>query len=144
MLTEIRRSALLNHSAHQMYRLVNDIEAYPQFMNGCVGAAVLEDMPEMMVARLDLKQRSISTSFTTRNRLVPDQRIDMQLEEGPFKRLQGVWTFKPLTESACKVSLELAFEFKSVSVAVAASSLFSSVANNLLDAVVARAAIIYA
>ena len=38
----IQRSALVNHSAEQMFDLVNDIEAYPRFMPGCRGARVLE------------------------------------------------------------------------------------------------------
>ena len=39
---QIQRSALVTFSAERMFALVNDIEAYPSFMEGCVSAVVLE------------------------------------------------------------------------------------------------------
>lgn len=41
MVQRVERSALVAYSAQQMFDLVNDIEAYPQYMDGCVGARVL-------------------------------------------------------------------------------------------------------
>lgn len=144
MLTLIQRSALLMHSASNMYKLVNDVGSYPQYMKGCVATEILEQGEDYMVARLDLKARNIGYSFTTRNRLETDRLVEMSLVEGPFKRLHGQWEFKQLTETACKVSLDLSFEFQSLSISIASSSLFAGVADNLLDAVVARADKIYA
>ena len=40
-MTAIHRSALLPHSARQLFELVNDVESYPQYMDGCVAASVL-------------------------------------------------------------------------------------------------------
>ena len=143
MITTIQRSALLMHSAEQMYQLVNDVEAYPQFMKGCRGARILEQGEDYMVARLELMAKGVSCNFVTRNTLHQNSAIELNLEEGPFSQLHGKWTFKSLTESACKVSLQLEFQFNSMSVGLASSSLFSSVANNLLDATVAQAAKVY-
>ena len=67
----------------------------------------------------------------------------MDLQRGPFKRLSGEWSFKALTASACKVMLDLEFEFNSLSVGIASSSLFTSVANNLVDALAQRAQEVY-
>ena len=144
MITTITRSALLMHSAERMYQLVNDVESYPGYMHGCSGAEILEQGHDYMVARLDLSARGVNYSFATRNRLTENSRIELNLEQGPFKQLRGEWLFKPLTENACKVTLDLSFEFQSTPIALASTSLFSSVANNLLDAVVARADKIYA
>ena len=55
----------------------------------------------------------ISTWFTTENRLAPPGRIDMELRDGPFRRLQGRWEFHALDESSCKVTLALDFEPRS-------------------------------
>ena len=41
MTTKIDRSALLMYPAQSIFALVNDIESYPHFMDGCVGAEVL-------------------------------------------------------------------------------------------------------
>ena len=38
----ITRSALVMFSAEQMFRLVNDVHAYPEFLPGCVGSRVHE------------------------------------------------------------------------------------------------------
>ena len=143
MLTTIQRSALVTHSAEAMYNLVNDVEQYPSYMEGCCGAEILERGDDYMVARLDLKKAGISYSFATRNTLDPYQQINLQLHSGPFRQLRGAWTFKALTDQACKVSLNLEFDADSKLVGVAASSLFASVANNLVSALTQRADSVY-
>jgi ribosome-associated toxin RatA of RatAB toxin-antitoxin module len=143
MLTTIKRSALVMFSAEQMFDLVNDVASYPLYMEGCVGAHIVEESDRSMTARLDLKKGGVTQSFTTRNTLYRPERIELQLQEGPFKKLSGLWTFKALTDSACKVVLDLEFEFNSLSVGLASGSLFSSVANNLVDALSRRAQEVY-
>ena len=139
----VQRSALVMHSAQSMYDLVNDVASYPQFMDGCQATEVLEQSDSQMVARLDLKNGGVKTSFMTRNRLQAPSVIEMNLEEGPFKNLKGVWSFKPLTPEACKVSLDLEFEFNNMAVGLAASKLFSTMANQLVDSLCRRADQIY-
>ena len=139
----VQRSALVMHSAQSMYDLVNDVASYPQFMDGCQDAEILEQSESQMVARLDLKKGGVKTSFMTRNRLQAPSVIEMNLEEGPFKNLKGVWSFKPLTPEACKVSLDLEFEFNNMAVGLAASKLFSTMANQLVDSLCRRADQIY-
>jgi ribosome-associated toxin RatA of RatAB toxin-antitoxin module len=95
---------------------------------------VLSRSDQEVVARLDLARGGVRQSFTTRNRLLRPESIDMQLVEGPFSAFAGRWTFKALTDSACKVSLRLEFVFKSELVSIAGSSLFKRVANNLVNA----------
>ena len=107
---EIVRSALVEHSAARMFALVNDIAAYPRRFDWCRAADVLEQVGDRVVARLELGIGGFHTWFTTENTLVPPHHIDMQLRDGPFKRLHGRWQFHALDETACKVSLALDFE----------------------------------
>lgn len=139
----VQRSALVMHSAQSMFDLVNDVASYPQFMDGCQASEVLEQSETLMVARLELKKGGVKTSFMTRNRLQAPSIIEMKLEEGPFKSLTGVWRFTPLTPEACKVSLDLEFEFNNMAVGLAASKLFSTMANQLVDSLCRRADQIY-
>ena len=139
----VQRSALVMHSDRLMYDLVNDVASYPLFMEGCQAAEVFEHSDQQMVARLDLKKGGVKTSFMTRNRLQAPSTIEMNLEDGPFKRLKGVWTFTSLTPQACKVSLDLEFEFNNMAVGLAASKLFSTMANELVDSLCRRADQIY-
>jgi len=139
----VQRTALVMHSDQAMFDLVNDVASYPQFMQGCQTAEVFEHTEQQMVARLDLKKGGVKTSFMTRNRLQAPSEIEMNLEDGPFKSLKGVWRFKSLTPQACKVSLDLEFEFNNMAVGLAASKLFSSMANDLVDSLCRRADQIY-
>jgi len=107
---EIQRSALVEHSAARMFALVNDVAAYPRRFDWCQAAQVLEADEGRMLARLDLGLGALRTWFTTENTLAPPHHIDMQLRDGPFKRLHGRWQFHALDESACKITLTLAFE----------------------------------
>ena len=107
---KIQRSALVEHSASRMFALVNDIAAYPRRFAWCDSAEVLESDEQHVVARLDLGLGGLRTWFTTENTLVPPHHIDMQLRDGPFRKLSGRWQFHALDESACKVSLTLDFE----------------------------------
>ena len=143
MTTTIERSALVMHSAEAMFDLVNDVAAYPEFMDGCVAARVFEQDDRQMVAQLTLRKAGLEQCFTTRNELQRPSQIVMSLQEGPFKRLSGVWRFAPLNETACKVSLSLAFEFSNTALAFAASKLFSQVANNMVACLCQRAQAVY-
>ncbi len=142
-MTSINRSALIGFPAEKMYQLVNDVEAYPEYLDGCVGARIIEQGGDYMVARLDLRKKGIHTSLVTRNRLVPTREIGMNLESGPFRKLSGRWCFIPLSDNACKVTLELEFEPNSRLLGVAASSLFARVANKMVAAMTERASYIY-
>ena len=138
-MNDIRRSALLPYSAERVYALTNDVEAYPQYMDGCVGAEILFADDNTMEARLDLSRAGIRMSFTTRNSLTPPRRIVLSLVDGPFEKLKGEWELLALGDAACKVSLHLRFALSGALVGAATKQLFNSVANNLVDALVKRA-----
>ncbi|GAB3281686.1 type II toxin-antitoxin system RatA family toxin [Parahaliea aestuarii] len=142
-MTNINRSALLPYRAEQIYDLVNDIEAYPAFMDGCVGAEILRCEGNLVEARLDLSKGGISHSFSTRNFLEENRAIRLELLDGPFDRFHGYWGFKPLGESACKVTLQLEFTASNAVLGLAAARLFDKVSNNLVDALGQRARQVY-
>lgn len=142
-MTAIHRSALLPYSQHQIYSLVNDVESYPRFMDGCVGAEILEASERHMIARLDLARGGISQSFTTRNELSPCDSIRLTLREGPFENFDGLWRFTALAADACKVSLDLEFAVRGSLLGAAAARLFDGVTGNLVAAVVRRADEVY-
>lgn len=142
-MTSIKRSALLPYRARQLFELVNDIEAYPRYMDGCVGAEVLLREEGRVEARLDLSKGGVSQSFVTRNRMVDAEHISLELVEGPFEQFDGRWEFTPLGDAACKVSLDLSFRVNNAVFGAAASRLFDSVTNNLVTAVEKRAKELY-
>ena len=142
-MTTISRSALLPYSADQIFELINDVGAYPQFMDGCVGAEVLSESDDAMVARLDLSRAGVRQSFTTRNALQRPLEIKLELVDGPFESFAGRWTLLALNEQACKVSLFLSFTLNSSILSAAARQLFNGAANSMVDAMVKRAKVVY-
>jgi len=139
----IKRTALLPYPAEHLFSLVNDIEAYPQFMEGCVGAQILERRDDIVEARLDLARGGIRQSFSTRNRCEPHHTIELELVEGPFEQFTGRWQFQRLGDMACKVSLDLEFTLSNGLLGMAAGRMFESVTVNLVDAVTRRARQLY-
>lgn len=138
-MTAIERSALIPFSAEQIFDLVAGIERYPEFLDGCVGAEVHERTATHAVATLRLSRAGVSHSFTTSNTLYRPERMELTLIEGPFDHFSGIWRFRSLGDSACKVSLSLDFQLASGLASVAAGRLFDKVALDLVDAVVSRA-----
>jgi ribosome-associated toxin RatA of RatAB toxin-antitoxin module len=132
-MTRIQRHALVMHSASRMFHLVNEVEAYPEHFGWCENADVLERDDDSMVARLDLKIAGLRTNFTTRNRWVEPTRLDLHLVDGPFRKLEGHWTFHALDEEACKVSLTLDFDVAGSLVGNALALGFQGLADRLVD-----------
>jgi ribosome-associated toxin RatA of RatAB toxin-antitoxin module len=108
---EIRRSALVKYSPAQMFDLVNEVEAYPKRFPWCAGAEILERAENVLVARLDLKFAGFRQSFVTRNTIDPPHRLRMDLVDGPFRTLEGVWDFFALGDAGCKVAFALDFDY---------------------------------
>ena len=131
--TSIHRHALVRHSALRMYTLVNDVAAYPERFAWCDESEVLEQDEGQMLARLELRLGALRTGFTTRNTLTPPNRIELQLVEGPFRKLTGAWVFHSLAEDACKVSLTLDFEVAGKLVGSALALGFQGLADRMVD-----------
>ena len=135
----VARSALVAHSAHEMYALVADVESYPEFLPWCGRAVVSVNEPGRTVATLHINFHGLKKEFTTENVKQPGVRIDMTLVSGPFRSLEGSWRFIPLSEKACKVEFKLRYQFASVLVEKAAGSAFQDITDTFVDAFVRRA-----
>ncbi len=140
----VSRSALVPYSPQQMFDLVNDVEHYPEFLQWCESTEVLEDKPDEMLARLHLAFGGLKKSFTTRNRLQPGKMIEIRLVDGPFHHLEGFWRFNPLADGgACKVVLDMEFDFSTPLVKFAFGPVFTQIANSLVDSFTKRARDVY-
>ena len=139
----VSRSAIVPFSASEMFALVDDIEAYPDFLPWCDTAIVHTRGDSMVEATLEIHRGGISKSFTTRNTLQQNKSIELVLIGGPFRRLSGGWVFQELGESGCKVSLELEFEFKNSITDRLFGPYFEASCNSLVDAFTRRAAEVY-
>ncbi|MCW4151421.1 MULTISPECIES: type II toxin-antitoxin system RatA family toxin [Halomonadaceae] len=135
----VNRSALVRHTPKQMFDLVNDFERYPEFLPGCRRARLLEHDADHLIGEMTLGRAGVEQSITTRNDLFAPERIEMSLVSGPFKRLKGRWQFIPMGDGACKVSLDMEFEFANRLLGMAFGRLFQQIAGQLVEAFTRRA-----
>jgi len=138
-LREIHRSALVPYAADEMFGLVNDCEAYPDFLPWCRDADVRVVSAEAREVSLEFARSGLHRRFTTYNRLDPGRTIRMDLVDGPFRELAGRWTFHPLGDRGSKVILDLRFEFASRLLEGVFAPIFAEVMASLVDAFVTRA-----
>ena len=140
---QVRKSVLLMYSPAQMYALVTDVEAYPQFLPWCSTAEVLQRHDDGVTARLGLSYMGLRQSFTTRNVQVPGSAVTLHLVDGPFSALEGQWLFHPLPrpgqEPACKIEFELRYDFASLPLELLVSPVFDRIADTFVDSFVKRA-----
>lgn len=143
MLSVVQKSALVKFSAQQMFDLVADIESYPKFLPWCSGSRILKREGDIVEGQIDIAKAGFHKSFATRNRLDHGGKIHMNLLEGPFKSLEGVWSFMPLREDASKISLDLEFEMSGVLANLAFGPVFNQICNTMVTSFTERAKAIY-
>nr|WP_299245346.1 type II toxin-antitoxin system RatA family toxin [uncultured Halomonas sp.] len=139
----VNRSALVRHSPKAMFDLVNDFERYPEFLPGCRRTRLIERDENHLIGELTLGKAGVEQSFTTRNDLYEPERIELSLVNGPFKYMRGRWLFMPMGQQACKVSLEMDFEFSNRLLGMAFGKLFNQMAKQQVEAFTRRADVVY-
>lgn len=142
-MTTISRSALVPYTPAEMYAIVNDVEAYPDFIKWCKKGEVLQATAEEVSASLTLSYSGIERSFATCNRIHPPKMIEVRLLDGPFKHLDGYWRFEDIQGKGCNIRFDLEFELAGRLVDVAFGHLFSKMANALVDCFCQRAVELY-
>ncbi|MBS0436438.1 MAG: type II toxin-antitoxin system RatA family toxin [Proteobacteria bacterium] len=145
----VKKSVLLWYSPHEMYSLVTGIPDYPKFLPWCERAEVIEQHDAGMTARLHLHYAGVRHAFTTRNTHVSDTSVEVDLVDGPFSLLEGLWRFVPLAmpgddeAQACRIEFDLRYAFSSKALEAVVSPVFDRVANTFVDSFVRRAEDVY-
>ncbi|MFG6456209.1 type II toxin-antitoxin system RatA family toxin [Roseateles sp. BYS96W] len=147
---QVKKSVLLWYTPQEMYELVTAVERYPEFLPWCNRVEVLASEGDTVTARLHLAYAGVRHAFTTRNRNEAGRSVHMQLVDGPFSHLDGLWQFLPLNKpgttgepTACKIHFELNYAFSSGALEAVVSPVFDRIANTFVDSFVQRAESLY-
>ena len=135
----VEKTALIRVPASTLYEIVNDVDAYPEFLPWCKTARLLSRTEDELCGEIQVSKAGVTQSFSTCNRLFPHRRIEISLKEGPFRKLDGAWEFTELSNSACKVQLMLEFDFSNALMRGAFGVIFGQIANSLVEAFCNRA-----
>ena len=139
----VHKSVFLGYSAQQMFDLVANIDDYPKFLPWCSGIEIRERRDNVVVASIGINYHGVRQSFTTSNENTVPTTIKMKLVDGPFKCLDGVWTFKALREDACKIELDMRYEFSGTLLDKQVGPVFGMIANSMVDSFCKRAETVY-
>ncbi len=139
----VQKTVLVGYSAEQMFALVDAVEAYPDFLPWCGGVEVGERDEHRLVSTIHINFHGVQQSFSTENTNVRPVQMKMKLLSGPFKQLDGTWTFKALRDDACKIEFELHYEFSSKILEHVIGPVFIKIANSFIDAFCVRAESVY-
>lgn len=131
------------HTAEEMFDLVNDIEAYPEFLHWVRDARIEERGDGYMKATLDVGVGGVHKSFTTLNTFERPHRLDIELVSGPFRHLDGLWEFEEVGDGECEVSVTLSFEVIASPLSMVFSMVFEELVRAQVAAFVQRAEELY-
>jgi ribosome-associated toxin RatA of RatAB toxin-antitoxin module len=139
---EIRRSALIGHSAASAFDLIEAAEHYPEFLPWCANAVILERDASVVVARITINYHGLQFDLTTRNQKrrphwMAVHAID--LERGPLRHFEGEWQVVELAAETCRIEFTLRYEFDHALLGVLAGVVFDGIANTMVDAFAQRA-----
>jgi ribosome-associated toxin RatA of RatAB toxin-antitoxin module len=140
---EVVKSVLVPYSAEQMFGLVDDVEHYAEFLPWCSGTEVVRSDPDEMRATVQISYRGIKHRFTTANTKKKPKSLTMQLVEGPFRTLDGIWQFNDLDSLGCKIDFRLQYEFSNRVLAALVGPVFRHIADTMVEAFVKRAEQVY-
>jgi len=139
----------VRHSAADMFELVADVENYPDFVPLCADMRVRSRTEKgegvtVLVTVMTVAYKMIQQTFSTRATLdKPNLKILVEYLDGPFRRMQNRWAFRPAGEHACEVEFFIDYEFKSRTLALLMGTMFDTVFRRMANAFERRADQIY-
>jgi len=140
----------VRHSADDMFDLVADIERYPEFVPLCRTMRVtrrtrLADR-EIVVAEMQVAYKLIREQFTSRVTLIrPERTILVDYLNGPFRRMENRWTFRPESQApggegaGCEVEFFISYEFRSRALGLLMGAMFDTAFRRFASAFESRA-----
>ena len=132
-MVSIKKSALVLYSREEMFNLVDSVEDYPDFLPWCGGTEVLTKTNKVTKASIKINFRGVRQTFTTENNKNAPEKMIIKLINGPFKELSGEWRFLELDKDACRIELELHYQFNNIILEKLISPVFNIIANTFID-----------
>jgi coenzyme Q-binding protein COQ10 len=134
---------ILPYTPEQIFALVRDVRAYPQFLPWCQGTRIYHEQGDVFTADVLIGYKMIREKYTSRVHCEHPRRITVEYLSGPFHHLRNTWEFVPLAGNACEVRFFIDFEFRSALLRRVASAVFFEVVRRMVSAFEVRAHVLY-
>lgn len=131
-----------------MFKLVSDVEKYPEFLPLCenlnVRSRQQEGAREIITADMTVGYKAIRETFLSRVTLEPEtHQILVEYLDGPISHLENRWRFEDLGEGASIIHFSLEYEFKNLGLRLLMGAMFDKAFEKFAEAFEARADEIY-
>jgi coenzyme Q-binding protein COQ10 len=135
---------ILPYSPEQVYKLVADVERYPEFLPWCVACRKTRTYENGFDADLAIGFKMVREKFSSRVVLHPIDKVEVVYKDGPFKHLSNSWSFSATDDGkGCVVDFYLDFEFRSLMLQKIIGVLFEEAVRRMVSAFEARAEDLY-
>ena len=131
----------LNYKSIDLYKIVLDIEKYPDYIPWCSKIEILQRKKNQINANMIVNYKFFpSQKFTTNVYFDLDKLfIKTKYVDGPLKDLDTIWEFKDIKKNTSKILFTLEFEFKNFFHQKFAELFFPLVENKMIESFVKRA-----
>jgi coenzyme Q-binding protein COQ10 len=133
----------LPYTPTQMFDLVSDVAAYPEFLPWVSAIRVRSGSETEMVADMIVGFKGLKESFTSRVIKHRPDSVRVDYLDGPLKHLHNLWAFRDDGEGGTLVDFEVEFEFKNRLFEMLAGQMFDKALRKMIGAFETRAAALY-
>ncbi|MBF0584620.1 MAG: type II toxin-antitoxin system RatA family toxin [Magnetococcales bacterium] len=135
-------STVVPFTPDQMYRLVVDMDRYPEFLPWCSKARKFECEPDRFKSEITFSFKGLRETFYTLDVIEPGRKITITLTSGPFRHLESEWLFTPVGEGT-KIDFFIDFNFKNKLIDLTIGPVFGEASRRMVDAFKQRAEKLY-
>ena len=133
----------LPYTPEQMFDMVADVAAYPEFLPWVSAMRLRTDTPTETVADMIVGFKGLRETFTSRVRKVRPEELRVDYVDGPLKHLTNQWRFRGDGQGGVLVDFAVDFAFKNRMFEMLAGQVFDKALRKMIGAFEARAATLY-
>jgi coenzyme Q-binding protein COQ10 len=133
----------LPYTPEQMFDMVADVAAYPEFLPWVSAMRLRTDTPTETVADMIVGFKGLRETFTSRVRKERPESVHVDYVDGPLKHLTNQWRFRPDGEGGVLVDFAVDFAFKNKVFEMLAGQVFDKALRKMIGAFEGRAAALY-
>ena len=138
---KLNKSALVEVPVDVVFKVICDVEQYPEFVPACEQVQILETFEQGVKAQVKVSGKvlgqNLRETFQTQNTYTHPTNVTMQLVNGPIRQLAGHWQLTALGDIGCRVDLHIEYELQGL-LAQMLNPFINPMADKMVDAFVNR------
>jgi len=136
-----RQEIIINYAAKDLYKIVLDIEKYPEFIPWCKRINIKSKSKNEILADMIVSYKYFVPKIFTSHVFFNSNKLSINTNyiEGPLKDLKTEWIFYKLEEKKTKVLFNIKFEFQKFLHQKIAELFFVLIEDKMIDSFKKRA-----